>query len=455
MIFDFLHVEEKGGALWRQIYRQIAEAADSGKLAPQSKLPSIRELAAWLGVSRSPVENAYDRLGLDGYIESRSRSGCFVAPRRRAEHSGAAVRDVSGRGIKYDFSPGRIDARSADVAAWRRCLRSALNREAEIVSLGDPCGEPELREQLAAYAYRARGVRCGAGGIITASGTQQLLSLLCRALGRAGQAAIESPGFEQGERVLRDYGWHISIIDESQDTAGLLGEADIFVEIGSKRSESSVSQRARRRRALAAWARSRGSLIIEDDYNGELRYLTRPIPAMQPLAPEHVVYIGSFSHLLLPSVRIAYMALPERLAECCASAARSYDPTSSKVEQLALADYIREGCLEKHLRRCRKIYLRKSRLLAAAIERSFGSALKRRLLETSLSFAVSCRGAADEMKRAALGCGVGVGCDGGEILLSFAGIPDEEIEHAVSSLRRAWDGMLPAFPAAERGRRNE
>lgn len=443
MIFDFIRIENGSDtALWRQIYEQFAAAVDGGRIAPLTRLPSIRELAAGLSVSRSPVENAYERLHLDGYIVSRPKSGCFTAPRRSG---GGARRGVKAAGIteaRYDLSSGRIDAKNTDISAWRRCLRSALKREDEITSRGDPCGEPELRRQLAAYAYRARGVKCGAGEIITASGTQQLLSLLCRALGGGGRAVLESPGFEQGERVLRDYGWEVSVVPESPETVSRLDEADIFVEIASKRPLSTLAQRTRRRGALAEWARENGRLIVEDDYNGELRYLARPIPAMQPLAPENVVYIGSFSQLLLPSVRVAYMALPARLAESCAAAASFYDPTSSKIEQLALAEYIREGHLERHLRRCRKTYLRKSRLLSEALGSAFGAAFEWRLLETSTSFTLPLCGKAEKMRQAALMEGVKVDAGRDNILLSFAGIPEEDINGAAAALKRAWECVI-------------
>lgn len=439
MIFDFIRIDKRGGdALWRQIYEQFAAAADSGMIAPLTRLPSIRELAEGLSVSRSPVENAYERLHLDGYLMSRPKSGYFIAPRRRgnmAAREMARAKDAAD--IRYDLSSGRIEAKSADLSAWRRCLRAALKREDEITSRGDPCGEGELRAQLAAYAYRARGVKCRAEEIVTASGTQQLLSLLCRALGGGGRAVLESPGFEQGERVLRDYGWEVSVVEESPDTAGRLSGADIFMEIGSKRPLRTLAQRTRRQGALAEWARENGRFIIEDDYNGELRYLARPIPAMQPLAPENIVYIGSFSQLLLPSVRVAYMALPPRLAESCAEAARFYDPTSSKVEQLALADYIREGYLERHLRRCRKLYLRKSRLFSEALTRTFGPSLRWRLLETSTAFALTASGA-EELRLAALRMGIKIETDGGDILLSFASLPEEDIAAAVSALKEAW-----------------
>ena len=443
MIFDFIHIENGSDtALWRQIYEQFAAAVDGGRIAPLTRLPSIRELAAGLSVSRSPVENAYERLHLDGYIVSRPKSGCFTAPRRSGGGARRGVKAASITEARYDLSSGRIDAKNTDISAWRRCLRSALKREDEITSRGDPCGEPELRRQLAAYAYRARGVKCGAGEIITASGTQQLLSLLCRALGGGGRAVLESPGFEQGERVLRDYGWEVSVVPESPETVSRLYDADIFVEIASKRPLRTLAQRTRRRGALAEWARENGRLIVEDDYNGELRYLARPIPAMQPLAPENVVYIGSFSQLLLPSVRVAYMALPARLAESCAAAAGFYDPTSSKIEQLALAEYIREGHLERHLRRCRKTYLRKSRLLSEALGSAFGAAFEWRLLETSTSFTLPLCGKAEKMRQAALMEGVKVDAGRDNILLSFAGIPEEDINGAAAALKRAWERVI-------------
>ncbi len=439
MIFDFIRVGRGGGALWRQIYEQLAAAADGGMIAPLTRLPSIRELAEGLSVSRSPVENAYARLQLDGYIVSRPKSGYFIAPRRAGSGAKSGARPRDAAPARYDLSAGRIEAKCADISAWRRCLRAALKREDEIASRGDPRGEAELRRQLAAYAYRARGVKCRAEDIVTASGTQQLLSLLCRALGKKGRAVLESPGFEQGERVLRDYGWDVSIVEESAETAARLDDADVFMEIASKRPRRSFAQRTRRRGALAEWAREKGRFIIEDDYNGELRYLARPIPAMQPLAPDNIVYIGSFSQLLLPSVRVAYMALPARLAESCAAAARFYDPTSSKIEQLSLAGYIRDGHLERHLRRCRKAYLRKSRLFAEALDRAFGDFPARRLLETSTCFALAAGGGAERMREAALREGVKVDLEGNDILLSFAGIAEEDIGGAVAALRRAWD----------------
>ncbi|HIT04114.1 MAG TPA: PLP-dependent aminotransferase family protein, partial [Candidatus Caccocola faecipullorum] len=341
MVADFIELDKNSKTpVWEQIYRALADAAESGALAAGARLPSVRELAAALSVSRSPVENAYARLIVEGRAESVPKSGCFVARGEPAAGNLRALREAEEKPPRFDFRSGSIDAEAADAEAWGRCVRAALKRRSEITSRGDPRGEPELRRALAAYAYRARGVRSEAENVVVASGTQQLLFLLCRALGAPGRAAVASPGFEQGERILRDCGWSVTRAESPE--AAVCGGAELFLEISSKRPAESFARADARRKALASWARE-GRLLVEDDYNGELRWRARPMPAAQALAPENAVYIGSFSQMLLPSVRIAYMALPARIAERCAAAARLYDPTAGKAEQLALAEYIVSG----------------------------------------------------------------------------------------------------------------
>ena len=326
-------------------------------------------------------------------------------------------------------------------------MRAALKRRSEIITRGDPRGEPELRRALAAYAYRARGVRSEAENVVVASGTQQLLFLLCRALGTPGRAAVASPGFEQGERILRDCGWSVTRAEGPE--AAECGGAELFLEISSKRPAESFARADARRKALASWARE-GRLLVEDDYNGELRWRARPIPAAQALAPDNAVYIGSFSQMLLPSVRIAYMALPARIAERCAAAARLYDPTAGKAEQLALAEYIVSGGLERHLRRCRKIYLRKNRLLAAELRAAFGD-MDFTILESYTAAVIPCA-EPEAAARLAAEAGAAVERWEGGVALFFAGIPSDDIPAAVSALRGAWLGSA-LFPHASRGAR--
>lgn len=290
-------------------------------------------------------------------------------------------------------------------------------------------------------------MRSEAENVVVASGTQQLLFLLCRALGAPGRAAVASPGFEQGERILRDCGWSVTRAESPE--AAERGGAGLFLEISSKRPAESFARADARRKALASWARE-GRLLVEDDYNGELRWRARPMPAAQALAPENAVYIGSFSQMLLPSVRIAYMALPSRIAERCAAAAKLYDPTADKAEQLALAEYIVSGGLERHLRRCRKIYLRKSRLLASELRAAFGG-MDFTILESYTAAVIPCA-APEEAARLAAEAGAAVERWEGGVALFFAGIPSDDIPAAVSALRCAWLGS-GLFPCASRGAR--
>lgn len=449
MVADFIELDKNSRTpVWEQIYRALAEAAESGALAAGARLPSVRELASALRVSRSPVENAYARLIVEGRAESVPKSGCFVARGARAAEKTRERRETEEDPPRFDFRHGSIDAEAADVEAWGRCVRAALKRRSEIVSSGDPRGEPELRRALAAYAYRARGVKSDAENIAVASGTQQLLFLLCRALGAPGRAAVASPGFEQGERILRDCRW--SVMRAESLEAAECGGADLFLEISSKRPAESFARADTRRKALASWARE-GRLLVEDDYNGELRWRARPIPAAQALAPENAVYIGSFSQMLLPSVRIAYMAVPGRVAGRCAAAAGLYDPTAGKAEQLALAEYIVSGGLERHLRRCRKIYLRKSRMLAAELRAAFGE-MDFTILESYTAAVIPCA-APETAARLAAEAGAAVELWDGAVALFFAGIPSDDVPAAVSALRGAWrDAAL--FPHASRGARS-
>ncbi len=457
MLYNFLDIDKKSDVpLWRQLRESIARALSEGRIEVGSRLPSIRDLAGELGVSRSPVENAYVQMQIDGLIESRPKSGFFaLSP---PENTGDAVllqrNEAPLRQARYDFRGGRVDAKTADIDIWRRHLRIALNKQDEIISNGDPQGEPELREALVGYCYTARGVSASADRIVIASGTQQLLAALCRILGRSGRAVMERPGFAQAEQIFLDFGWDVHFLDGDKDDriAEELKDraADLFADITSNRPQVPVSKLSRRRKQILEWAAQNGKYVLEDDYNGELRYVSRPVPSLQGLAPEHVIYIGSFSRLLLPSVRIAYMVLPKKLTEAAKDKSSLYDQTSSKIEQLALAEYIRERHLERHLRRSRKIYQMKSRALLSALSGEFGSDADCVLLETSLAVALSLHtdAGADELADASKRAGILIEplhtAESGfpSVLLSFSGIPPEDIGPAVHELKAAWSDFI-------------
>lgn len=451
MIYDFIVIEpESDVPLWVQIYEGMAEAIERQIIEPSGKLPSIRDLSAGLGISRSPVENAYVHLQLDGSIESRPKSGYFALKRPKE------IKEVSNSNpgrlkypVIYDLSSIGIDSKTADIPVWRRHLRAALNMQDKIISAGDPQGEFELRDALVGYCFKARKVKASADRIVIASGTQQLLTELCRMMGKIGTVAIERPGYAQGERIFSDFGWkveHLGNAGELMIEELKCKRRDLFADIISNRPHMSLSKISKRRKDLIDWAEGNNSYILEDDFNGELRYFSRPVPSLQGTCPDRVIYIGSFSRLLLPSVRIAYMVIPHDLAETAGIKNSLYDQTSSKIEQLALAEYIKDGHLERHIRRISKTYQIKSKEMFDSLNEIFNDKAKYRLMEASLCASVTIKTDADAdiLVESANAAGIMIDqlfCSSEAHYtanLSFAGIPLEKIRSAVKVLYSVW-----------------
>ncbi|NLJ31106.1 MAG: PLP-dependent aminotransferase family protein [Clostridiales bacterium] len=457
MVYDSIQLDPKSHVpLYQQLYLSIKNAVENGHLQKGDKLPSIRKLSADLNLSCTTVDAAYQQLCVEGYLTARPKRGYFVLAR---VHGGAAEKIPARPAavmpdsptIRYNFGSDSVDSAGIDIKIWRRHIRDVLNRQEVIASYGDPQGEPELREALSAYTYGARGVIAPPERIVIGAGTQPLLSALCGLIRpECGLAAFAEPGFPQAEQVFSDCGIPVSHLpaDESgvrMEALYASGAHAFFVSPAGQTPTGSGTPMTRRVELLD-WAGETGGILIEDDYNGELRYTARPIPAIQGMdGGGNVVYLGSFSKLLLPSVRIGYMVLPARLLEQYRSRMSRYNQTASKIEQLALSRYIREGQLERQLRRLRKLYAQKSGLLLRALKRAFGGAAKAALQETMLTVTLSLRTGetAESLCRLAAENGVRVQPaknGSGSILLGFAGIPVQEIEPAVQCLKAAWQG---------------
>ena len=204
MIYDFIVIDPDSDApLWMQIYQGMTEALERQMIGPSDRLPSIRDLSEGLGISRSPVENAYVHLQLDGFIESRPKSGYFALKRPKESKDGPTLKlERSKYPVLYDLTSTGIDSNTADIPVWRKHLRAALNMQDKIISGCDPQGEAELRDALVRYCFEARKVKASADRIVISSGTQQLLTELCRMMGKVGTVAIERPGYAQGERIF-------------------------------------------------------------------------------------------------------------------------------------------------------------------------------------------------------------------------------------------------------------
>lgn len=441
MIFDFAELEMKNrGELYFTLYCKIKEASQCGVLKKGEKLPSVREAAKQLGVSRTTVENAYTRLCIEGIAESRPQRGYFITGNKAAVLKNIEP-EKSQDNTEFDFSSRNVDTLAVDTELWKRTMRAVLWDSSELTSYGERQGELKLREALSEYSYKARGVKTTAENIVIGAGVGPLLNILCGLTGRAITVGIENGGFAEAEQVFDDYGINTVLLESDSNGATVKSlyenDIDVLLLLPSALSKISVSALNNRRNEFIKWVKDGKRLIIEDDYNGELRYTARTVTSFQGKASENTVYIGSFSKLLLPSVRIAYMVLPDYLAERFRNRKSGYNQTCGKVEQLALAEYIQKGALEKQLRKLRRIYYNKSQLLCREIEENIPDS-RVKLYESSLiaELITDIPVSSETICKVAQKNGIRLikHSEQGVVRLCFAGINQEKIPQAVKKL---------------------
>jgi GntR family transcriptional regulator/MocR family aminotransferase len=353
----------------------LRKAISSGRLAPGTRLPSTRELCIELDVSRGVVSVAYAQLAAEGYLRTRRGAGTTVAGTSPPRAGVGARRDAS-KPIRYDLSPFRPELSAFPRNSWLAALtRASRASPDEHLGYPDPAGVSELRTALAAYLGRARGVQAAPEQILIASSLRQGLSLLWSVLATRGAArvAVESPGWRGMSETALEAG--LSIAETPVDEHGLAVQElesldlDAVAVAPAHQFPTGAVMSASRRNDLVQWCRARGALIVEDDYDAEYRYDRRPLGALQGLAPELVVYGGSASKSLAPSMRLAWLALPELLAAPTAALQRLRGGMPAPLLQLAFAEMVQRGDLDRHLRRQRRLYRgRRDALLGALAE---------------------------------------------------------------------------------------
>ncbi|MFE6757122.1 PLP-dependent aminotransferase family protein [Streptomyces sp. NPDC057684] len=381
-----LHLDLSGtGSRRAALMGALRDAVRSGRLAPGTRLPPYRSLAADLGVARNTVADAYAELVAEGWLTARQGSGTRVAERAGPPAPGRVPKKGPARahGPRHDLRQGTPDAssfpRAEWVASYRRALQAAPN---EAFGPGDPQGRVELREALTEYLARARGVRTEPDRIVICSGFAHALRILFDGRVLRGPLAVESYGLGFHREILTAAGVrtlpltldeHGARVGEltagaSRARAALLTPAHQFPTGGPLHAE--------RRTAAVDWARARGGLIVEDDYDGEFRYDRRPVGAVQGLDPERVVYVGSVSKSLSPALRLGWMVLPQGLVGDVVTAKGEREAWASVPDQLALADFLVSGAYDRHVRRMRQRYRgRRDRLVEALAERAPGVAV--------------------------------------------------------------------------------
>jgi GntR family transcriptional regulator/MocR family aminotransferase len=359
--------------LYEQLERTLREAIRDGRLPAAARLPSSRALAGELGISRGVVTSAYDQLSAEGYLETRQGAPVQVARGMRAQPPRPPTPSLVEH-FAYDFSPGLPDLAGFPRDRWLRSLRSAWRESAlDAVGYGDPRGVPELREALADYLRRVRGVAADPEHLLVCTGFRQGLSLTCRWLRGNGieHVALEDPGWHAHRLIVEEAGLAVTPIPvdaDGIDVSALAGSgADAVVVTPAHQFPTGVVLSARRRAALIEWAERGDRLIIEDDYDAEL--CRERVGALHGLAPDRVLYIGSASKRLTPGMRLGWMLPPSWMSWALVSAKAIEDAGSEVAGQLALADFIVKGELERHLRRMRLRYARRREALLAALAR--------------------------------------------------------------------------------------
>ncbi len=447
-----------GRSLRARLEHALREAMRGGRLPSGTRLPSTRTLCMELGVSRGVVVDAYAQLAAEGYLHTRRGGGTTVAPTFALDRP-LLANPTSTQPIRHDMSPFHPALSGFPRTAWSSALTRVLRTVPdERLAYPDPAGVPELRIALASYLGRVRGLRADPEQIVVTNGLRQGIDLLWTTLAANGarRIAAENPGWRGISETSSAVGLEVLAVPVDRD--GLIVErleredVDAVAVAPAHQYPTGAVLSPPRRAALLAWAQQRDALILEDDYDAEYRYDRQPIGSLQGLAPERVVYGGSASKTLAPAVRLGWLALPRHLVQPIADRQRVRGGMPAPLGQLALADLIERGELDRHLRRQRRRYHRQRDELLATIAARLpevtvhGAAaglyvvlhLPDDLSESAVLNAARSRGIALE----------GLGTDAPAVVIGYANLTDAAIEPAVAalaaSIKQAEAGQRPS-----------
>jgi len=465
--------------IYKQIYDQIRELILLGELRDGDHLPASRKLARKLAVSRVSVTTAYSQLAVEGYIVSKVGSGTFVASILSTGADDAVVEttrelNLSGWGKRIqlaeslesevvnsgrpaiDFGFGRSFPHIFPYNIWRRLLARYLSTDDTMLSrYGSAAGYVPLREAVASYLQRQRGVDCDMDQVVIVSGIQQALDIICRLfLVKGDVLLVESPGYVDAYNLFRTFG--AKLLPVPVDDQGLPVESikdtnncRLAFVTPSNQFPRGGTMPLNRRFALLEWAQRSNAYILEDDYDGELRYSSHPIAALQGLDKEgRVIYLGTFSKVLFPALRLGYLVLPAPILPIFLKAKELVDRGAPTLTQAAVADFISEGYFERHLRRLRKEYGRRRKTLVEALDTYLPALVDYSDVEAGLHVMVFLPADLVEEQIVSAAAALGVGVYPGSayhlhrysqpsLLLGFSGLGNPEIIEGVKLLADA------------------
>ncbi|MCY1054454.1 PLP-dependent aminotransferase family protein [Nannocystis sp. SCPEA4] len=420
-----LTLDLSGAPYYRQIYAHIRDAIAGGRLRPDDRVPSIRGLASTLGIARGTVEAAYDLLVGEGYLLPQGQAGTRVAAigphaarlgRTRAAAPAAALPDP--RAVR-PFQLGLPALDAFPHALWSRLTARRL-RDATRLQYGypAPAGDPRLREAIAGHLALSRGLRCAPAQVFVTAGYRHTLDLLARSLLSPGDLVwVEDPGYLPTRLLVETHGARAVPVPVDGDGLRVAegrrcaARARLAVVTPSHQSPLGVALALPRRLELIAWAAASGARVLEDDYDGEYRYQGRPLPALASLDREGVVYYaGTFSKVLLPSLRLAYVVVPQpdvpRFEATCAA----FHGGCPQLVQEVVADFMLEGHFARHVKKMRGLYARRRAAVVEGLQAVFGARLRVELQAGGMHLLVRLQGRTDDraLARAAERAGMGL-----------------------------------------------
>lgn len=452
-----------GEALYMQLYKHLVNEISTGRLKSGEKLPSKRRLAQDLQLAVNTVDTAYQMLVAEGYVLAKPKSGFFVQktdmPLAKKTIRGAATSEKTAAKQEYiyNFETSSIDTALFPYKTWRRIQRDIMAGSPAFLNHGARQGDENLREAISAHLHEYRGAQCTADQIIVGAGIEYLLSLLARMFNES-TFAVENPGYARTHRILENNGASVEFVplDESGLSVDALEKsgASLAYVTPSHQFPAGITMPIARRTQLLSWAdNAEGRYIIEDDYDSEFRFDTKPVPCLQGLGGgERVIYISTFSKSIAPAFRIGYMVLPQSLLSRFDAQFGFYSSTVSRFEQQTLAGFMSGGYYARHLNRLRIEYRQRRDVLLKAIYSSFGRGGATVYgSHTGLHLLLQVHGklTEQEIKAAAKQIGIHLnglseyyensadGCLPSTVVLGYAGMTQSDIENAVALLAKA------------------
>lgn len=445
--------------LYVQLYQSIKSDITTGAIKAGERLPSLRSLSQSLGISITTVQLAYNQLLVEGYTVSRPQSGYYVSQTFHAGPGFSSSADISiakNFSEDKDDSPYIHDSCCFDFNKWKKCSSAVFNQYADrLLYESDPQGEKILRSEISKYLYSSRGVKCSPKQIVIGAGTQQITGQLCRILDKLeiSHVSLESPGYLPVQNMFRDNGFaisHIPVHKDGIDISRLPVNISSAVYVSpSNQFPTGAVMPAGRRYQLLEWAKTNDSIIIEDDYDSELRYFGKPVPALQSLdSTDSVVYLGSFSSTLFPAIKISYMVLPPAIIGIFDQIRGRYTQTCSKAEQLTLALFMEKGFYNTGIKKLRNLYSQKLQASLLALSRYGHEKVKAVDTQSGINLILRIRSSKNAEELCSIAKSIGVHMvpvadisdqETSALIFYYNSIPLKEIDGIVKALMSLWE----------------